>query len=245
MKGHRSAFPIKAVLLAAVSCVMLAALLYLAYLFKGLSLFRIKYVIGRPDSQVDLSYLKGSNIFELDLKKESKRLAASYPGYKNIKLVRVFPDRIFADFKERRPIAYLKLYRYFCVDDELVLFDMPKELSGPGLPIILGLERKIYSPSPGTRLSIKELALAAEIIETAGKTEALKDYPIKTIQVPSLNNASFVISGGLEIKISQEDVPEKLSMLGSLLNQERDGLGKIHYIDLRFKEPVIKLKDAD
>ncbi|MEI6631454.1 MAG: cell division protein FtsQ/DivIB, partial [bacterium] len=145
----------------------------------------------------------------------------------------------------RRPIAYVKLYRYFCVDDGLVLFDLPKQAQAQELPLILGLDRIIYNPKPGVRVNLRELAFAVDIIKKAGVISALKDYQIKTINVPSLNNASFFIAGGLEVKISQDDISEKMSILGSLLNQEKLGLGQIRYIDLRFKEPVIKLKNAD
>jgi cell division septal protein FtsQ len=229
MKGHKSAFPIKAVLALAISCALLLVLLYLGHLLKDLGLFKIKYIISKEDSQIELSHLKGSNIFEIDLRKESKRLESLYPGHKTIKLVRVLPDRIFVDFIERRPIAYLKLYRYFCVDDSSVLFDLPGQTQVQGIPFILGLERKIYNPRPGLRVNLR----------------VLKEYQIKAINVPSLNNASLFIASGLEVKISQDDISDKISVLGSLLNQERNGLDKIRYIDLRFKEPVIKLKNAD
>lgn len=245
MKGRKSAFPIKAVLALVLFCALLLVLLYLGHRLKNLGLFKIKYIISKEDSQIELPHLKGINIFEVNLRKESARLEGLYPGYKIIKLIRVLPDRIFADFIERRPVAYVKLYRYFCVDDGLVLFDLPKQAQAGELPLILGLDRRIYNPSPGARVNLRELALAVDIIKKAGVTPVLKDCQIKTISVPSLNNASFFIAGGLEVKISQDDISDKMSILGSLLNQERSGLDKIRYIDLRFKEPVIKLKNAD
>ena len=245
MKGRRSAFPIKAVVATLIFGILLSALLYLGYALANLDFFKIRYIISSRDNPIDFSYLQGRNIFKVDLKKESLRLSGLYPGYKKIKLVRVFPDRIFVNLLERKALAYLKLHRYFCVDESLVLFDLPKEMEEVGLTLILGVDRRIYDPTPGARVNLKELALAIDIIKEARINPILRDYQIKTISVPSLNNASFSIAGGPEVKISGNDIKSKIAILSSLVNQEKNNLGSIRYIDLRFREPVIKLKSAD
>ena len=48
----------------------------------------------------------------------------------------------------------------------------------------------------------------------------------------------------LEVRISQGNIVEKMAVISGLINQERHNLNNIKYIDLRFKEPVIKFKDA-
>ena len=99
---------------------------YLASALKNSGFFNIKALIIRESEArnftVDLSYLKGRNILTLDLQKEEQFISQIYPGYRKIRLVRVLPDRLFADFLRRRPVAYVKLYRYFCVDEDGVLF---------------------------------------------------------------------------------------------------------------------------
>ncbi len=245
MKGRRSFSPVKPVL-----SVLTIALLFALALFLGRSLtrlhyFKIGYIICADDVRADLSYLKGRSIFSVDLRKESLYLSGLYPAYKSIRLVKVFPDRIFADLTERRPIAYVRLSRYFCVDDGLVLFEMPKQAQDEQLPLIFGLERRIFSPRLGVKSDSRELGLAVNIIKEARSNRILKDYQISKIDVPGLNNASFFIARGLEVKISQEDVKSKIEILGSLINAEKDNLDNVKYIDLRFREPVIKLKDAD
>ena len=245
MKGRRSFFPIRPVLSVVILVLLFALILCLGYALTNLRYFKIGYIICDEDTLVDLSYLKGRNIFAVDLKKESLYLAGLYPAYKRIRLVKVFPDRIFADFTERRPIAYVKLSRYFCVDDDLVLFDMPKEAEEIQLPLILGLERRIFAPRLGSKVNSRELGLAVTIIKEARANQVLKDYQIKRIDVPGLNNASLFIVDGLEVRISQDDIKAKMEILGTLLNEEKDNLDNVKYIDLRFREPVIKLKSAD
>ncbi len=242
MKGRRSSFPVKRASPLVALALLFALLLCLGYGLTRLGYFNIRYIICDENLPIDLSYLKGRNIFGVNLKKESLYLAALYPGYKRIRLVKVFPDRIFAQMTYRRPLAYVKLFRYFCVDDELVLFDIPKEAQEAQFPLVLGLERRILNPRLGAKVNSRELAMAVTIIKETRENPVLRDYPIKRIDVPGLNNASFFIAEGLQVKISQDDIKAKMLILGSLLNEEKDNLGRVRYIDLRFKEPVIKFK---
>jgi cell division septal protein FtsQ len=245
MKGRRSFFPVKQASPLVVLAALFALLLCLGYGLTRLGYFNIRYIICDENLPIDLSYLKGRNIFGVNLKKESLYLAGLYPGYKSVRLVKVFPDRIFVEMTCRRPLAYVKLFKYFCVDDGLVLFDIPKEAQEAQFPLILGLERRISNPRLGVRVNSRELAMAVTIIKETRQNPVLRDYPIKRIDVPGLNNASFFIAEGLQVKISQDDIKAKMLILGSLLNEEKDNLDKVGYIDLRFKEPVIKLKSAD
>jgi hypothetical protein len=48
----------------------------------------------------------------------------------------------------------------------------------------------------------------------------------------------------LEVKIGQGDISDKMRVLGELFIQLKKDLSNIKYIDLRFKEPVIKFKNA-
>jgi len=218
---------------------------YIARELKTLDYFKIKDIVIRGADQVDLSYLKGRNIIVLDLQKESRYLSLNYPVYKKIRLVRILPDHLFVDFIKRKPKAYVKLYRYFCIDEDMALFDVSANLEGKdNLPVILGLDTKIFGPKQGKIYNIEELALALNIIKEAKSNRVLKDYEIKSIDVTDPSCASFFIPDGLEIKIGQDDTKDKIDILGSLLSQVKNDLNNVKYIDLRFKEPVIKFKDV-
>lgn len=220
--------------------------------------FKIKEIIIAKSNQADLSYLKGKNIFTVDLKKESRYILESYPDYRKIWLVRIFPNRLYADFKRRIPLACVRLYRNFYVDDDLVLFDIPGGSEIQDLPVIVGLETKIFGPRPGKKQEIKELALALSIIKEIERNKALKDYKIKKIDVSGLDSASFFmllppsylnsarpqfnpVPAILEVKIGQGNIADKVNVLASLLAQMKKDSVNLKYIDLRFKEPVIRL----
>lgn len=225
---------------------------------KNADYFIIREIIAN-EPKADLSYLKGKNIFTVDLNQESRNLLSAYPGYKKIRLVRILPNRLFADFVKRRPLAYVKLYRYFCVDSDSVLFNSTEESINPDLPVIFGLETKIFGPKLGKRYELKELLLALNIIKESNKNNIFKDYRIKKIDAINVTNTLVFLSfltlakdyrGGatlgsqiLEVKISEGQIIDKINLLASLLTQLKNELDKIKYIDLRFKEPVVKFKE--
>jgi hypothetical protein len=228
---------------------------------KGLRYFKIKDIMVNEGNSEDFSYLKNRNIFYIDLKDESRYISGIYPVYSKIRLIRVLPNRLFIDFIRRKAIAYIKLYRYFCVDEDLTLFDDPKNLAAIDLPVILGLETKIYGPKTGRKCEVRELALAVNIIKELNSSNELRSYKVKSVNVSSAANASLLLQippqnsnypnwqmktggGVFEIRIGNDNIKQKVSALNALFTQIMNDPGNIRYIDLRFKEPVIKFRDV-
>ena len=210
--------------------------------------FKIKEIISNDSNPVDLSDLRGENIFAVNLRQASEYITQQYPYYRRVRLVRILPNRIFVDFIKRKAMGLIKLYRYFCVDEEGVLFDTPEQLtSGQDLPVILGLETKIFGPKLGKRYNIEELRLALNLIKELKSNRVLKDYGISKVNVVSLATVSFFIRKGateIEVKLGNAAIKDKIAILASLFRQGEADLVNIRYIDLRFKEPVIRFNDA-
>jgi len=224
--------------------------------------FKVKEVIAREASAVDLSYLKGKNIFNIDLKNESGYILESFPDCSDIRLIRLLPNKIFVDLIKRKPVALVKLYKYFALDANGVFFYATGEPQELDLPIILGLETKIFGPKPGKKYNIRELLLALNIIKYTKVNRALRNLKIKRIDVTNPSSASIFLPfsekhlslvpeskrtvqpEGIEVKLGQDNIKEKTAVLASLIMAARNDLSNINYIDLRFKEPVIKFNDA-
>lgn len=233
---------------------------YAGKILKNSDYFKIKdIIVNKGKEGFDFSYLVGYNMFALDLKKESSRISELYPSCSNIRLIRVLPNRLFIGFTDRKPLAYVKLYRYFCVDRDSVLLDAQGALPELELPVILGLETKIFGAKAGKQYNIKELTLALNIIREVKTNSLLKNYKVQKINVTNPVNAScFLIPletlwypqgkategpGGIEVRLGEDNISDKISILAGSLIQLKNDSGNIKYIDLRFKEPVIKLKD--
>jgi len=250
----------------AVLTVFFAAMIHFFNCLRGMDCFRVKQVFTRcadkllPADSGEFRYLKGRNIFKIDLAGEAANISRFYPTYKKIRLTRFLPDEIVIDLLKRQPLAVIKSSRQFLIDDNLVLFELPAQAKDLSLPLICGLEKKLNGARSGTRLAYPELILALDIIKKAKANNGLKDYPIARVEVAALGDTSvfMLVQKGLpdytnmnpqdyaamiEVKLGQEDINRKVSVLATLLKQVRNSLANIKYIDLRFKEPVIKLKN--
>lgn len=233
--------------------VILLALVFVAraswYFLRTSQYFNIKEVFSREGIAAEpFSYLKGKNIFGVQLRKETMYLSQFFPEYRSVRLFRLLPDRIFVDFIKRLPVAQVKLYRYFSLDQDGVFFSS-SEQPDQGLPVITGLETRIFGPKPGKKFNVKELSLALNIVKEINKKKLFKSYPVKKIDVASPSSALvFVYLSNkpdlLEVRLPQENVKDKVDMLSGIISAGRNELANFKYIDLRFKEPVIKLKDA-
>ncbi|MBM3245655.1 MAG: hypothetical protein FJZ15_07705, partial [Candidatus Omnitrophica bacterium] len=162
---------------------------------KQISYFNIKKVITNIAEADKFSYFKGKGIFSLDLKKEAQSIAFSHPDYKAIRIVRILPDKLYIDFIRRAPLARVKLYRPFFVDSGSFLFDMPVDAQPPDLPLITGLDTKIFGPKPGRRYNnVSELSLALSAIKEIKKNRAFLWYRIKEINVTSPLNMDIILA---------------------------------------------------
>lgn len=259
MKKTRIKLPVKLIL--SVTAIFIALAVVSAYFtaaLRNLDYFKVKDIASNmPEGTPDFSYLAGRNIFNIDLKRESRYISGLYPVYKNIRLFRILPDRLSAVFTQRNPVACVKLYRYFLLDDERVLFDLPQGEGAGDLPVIIGLERKIPGPKSGKQYNIRELVVVLNIIKEARSDNSLKGYRIARIDAAKLaditcflrlqdSSAAQGINSAalLEVKMSQDDIGGKVRVLSGLLSQLKEDISRIKYIDLRFKEPVVKFKDA-
>lgn len=247
----------------------IAGLIYGYNQLKGLEYFRVKEIILRQGGGVtqeenrDFAYLKGRNIFTIDLSREALRVSRVYPSYKKVWITRFLPDRLFVDFLQRKPVACIKASRLFYVDENMVLFERPAKTPDAAVepPLICGLENKVYGAKYAGVIKSEGLRLALDIIKEINSHPVLKNYRVSRIDVSSLGNAAIFIlvpavksdytkgknsayyGREMQVKVGQDSISGKLGILANLLVQVRNNLANIAYIDLRFQEPVIKFTE--
>jgi len=263
MRKRKVNFPVKPVVL--VLIILLALGFILGYIWRILTTaeyFRVKDIVSKEVLNVDLSYLKGKNIFSLDLPQEAANIRENCLDCSRIRLARVLPDRIFVELIRRKPLAFIKLYRYFAIDEDGFIFQSSLAPDDAGLPVITGLETKVFGPKPGKRYESRELSAALLILKEAAKARLLNDFKIQKLNVGGVDNITVQIpipQGAqvsyanwktpkekefIEIKFGQGNIRDKVVIMAGLINQEKRNLRSIKYIDLRFNEPVIKFKDV-
>lgn len=260
MKKQKFKLPIKIILILAI--ILLAFSLLIGYIWKVLTtadFFAVKQVVVR-NSDVKFDYLKGKNIFSLDLQAYSWKALLSCPDCRKIRFARVLPNCIFIDFVKRKPEALVKFYKNFAIDEQGLFFPPSNTIEEAGLPVIYGLETKIFGPKMGVSYKLVEINLALNIIKEFKNNKSFRGFTLKRIDVANVDSAGFFILApkqivdytksspqaewiGFEVRIGESNIREKMMVLGGLVIQAAKEWANIKYIDLRFKEPVIKLNN--
>jgi hypothetical protein len=117
--------------------------------------------------------------------------------------------------------------------------------------VITGIEKKALAARSGKRFALPEVALAFEIIKGALRDRTLRDFRIREIDASSTSSLSLLLSAAgsevrddwLEVRLGGEETGVKMKVLSNILAQMKSRFSNIKYIDLRFKEPVIKFKN--
>jgi cell division septal protein FtsQ len=242
--------------------ISLAFLFIMGYIWRVLTtadFFAVKQILVR-NSDFQFDYLKGRNIFSLKLEQEARRAYLKCPDCRKVRLTRVLPNSLVVDFLKRKPVALVNFYRDFAIDEQGFLFEPDQTTQGLELPVIYGLETKIFAPRAGVNYRRLEFSIALSIIKEFKANRAFSGFSLKRIDVANPGSAGFFIllppaSGqgqalaglappGLEVRTGLSNIRQKMIILGGLLQQERREWGNIKYIDLRFKEPLIKLNNV-
>ncbi len=241
----RPVFSRKTVISLLLAAIITAGALYLLHVLMRQEVFRIREVIVREagvvlkDRSADFRYLLGKNIFSVDLRRHARQVAALNPVYRKARIIRYLPDRICVDLLKRSVLAVLDPQRRLCIDEQMVVFEDDSVVpAAVRPPLIEGFRRSGSCSRAGYKCSLPEIVFAAALIRQA------RPLAIERIVVDGSVSADLYLAGGIEVKIVSDGLGEKLAFLRNLLSQMGRDTVRVEYIDLRFKEPVIKFKQG-
>jgi len=211
------------------------------------SYFKVTEIVCNEDTKFNyaekFAHFKGRSIFKVNLRKVQEELQWAYPQAAQIRVARRFPNQIVIEFKNRMPFARFATSRANGIIDAKG-YVIAEGISGRDLlPIITGFSFSGDGVKIGRAISSKELTIAIKIIEEFSHITALSSYQIKKIDVKNLSKINFYLTDQLNIILDKDNIKEKLQLLSVVLSRVKLDIEKIRYIDLRFKEPVIKTND--
>lgn len=194
----------------------------------------------RPDPtlihQADLDFLKNKNIFDVDLKKASSILSAKYGQFSLIRVYRCFPNKIIIELNSRERFAQIKSGQNFYIVDRDFVAIAKEPAPVNNLVEIKGVKPKSIISKQNLRKT-KEDKTAVILVDFFRKSS---QYPrVYCIDVSRLPDIKLVLQNNMSVIINLYEFNDKIKILLYLLPKIKQDLGKIEYIDLRFKEPVI------
>jgi cell division septal protein FtsQ len=88
------------------------------------------------------------------------------------------------------------------------------------------------------------------MIALVKKNPFLQSYTVSAVDIASSAAASMILADAresgktIEVRLGIDRVAKKIDLLAGVLRQQSpEDISRIAYVDLRFKEPVIKLKE--
>jgi cell division protein FtsQ len=180
--------------------------------------FRVKEVEvegGRKitkETLLSLTVMEGMpNLFSVKLKEVVKQLE-SHPWIEQVRVRKVFPNKILIQIEERKPMAIIQLEELYYIDTQGEIFSPVGEKDGYNYPYLTGLTRQVLEKDPveAKRLISKAMELLRIVLQE-------KVPPLEEISEIHMEKTfgihCFTRSEGLEVKLGWEDFKEKLRRL--------------------------------
>ncbi len=233
------------VLIITVAFIAFIVFTQLAYFLKNSEYFNVTAVHPDPSinfiKEKDLDYLKGQNIFSLDLSEVQERLALKYPQVTELRLTKRFPNEVIIVARKRIPFAQTQLYSHtLTIDSNGVVLSTAAEDSE--LPLILGLKGGGQKIALGVPLEDENLRMALRIIKSFKNQDSLASYTISKVDVGNLSQMTLTLSNRLNVILDREAIEQRIKLLSVVLSQWNLDWATVKYVDLRFKEPIIGKK---
>ena len=170
---------------------------------------------------------------------EERRLALlEEPWIRRATIARIWPDRIWADFEERRPVAFARLDggRSALVDGDGVLLD-PLPGQEFKLPAVDGIARDTPIEERVRRLRVLESMVADLDSAEPAYSEELGQIDLAD---PENVKATTVHDGDvIELQLGDELFRHRFEVFLEYVGSWKEQFGKVGWVDLRFEGQVV------
>jgi cell division protein FtsQ len=166
------------------------------------------------------------NLFTLRLKEVAKRLE-SHPWVDQVRVRKVFPDKIAVQIEERKPVAILPLEELYYIDTKGVIFATVGDADAYNYPFLTGLTRQALEKDPDGAKHL--ITKALEFLRVVDKEKVFPLEEISEIHMEKIYGIQyFTKTEGLEVKMGWEQFGEKLRRLSVILSDlQKRGLSAV------------------
>jgi cell division protein FtsQ len=164
------------------------------------------------ETLLSLTVIEGMpNLFSVSLKEVVKRLE-SHPWIEQVRVRKVFPNKILIQIEERKPMAIIQLEELYYIDIKGEIFSRLGERDEYNYPYLTGLTRQVLEKDP-----VEAKRLITKALELLRIVSQEKFTPLEEISEIHMQKAfgihCFTKAEGVEVKMGWEDFAEKLKRL--------------------------------
>ena len=159
------------------------------------------------------------NLFSVNLKKVVKRLE-SHPWIDQVRVKKVFPNKILIQVEERKPMAIIQLGELYYIDTHGEIFSPVGDKDDYNYPYLTGLTRQFLEKEP---VEAKHLIMKA--LELLKIVEQEKVPPLKELSEIHMEKTfgiqCFTKAEGVEVRMGWDHFGEKLKRLSLIWSDFR------------------------
>lgn len=186
--------------------------------------------------------IEGQNIFLVDLTKMQERLSSRYPQISDLKVVRLFPDQLLITARKRIPFLQTMIDEtLITIDDEGIVLSM-KSKREKVIPFVTGIDARNIRVALGKPIQTIEMRTVLSILKSFQENDSLAAYDVDKVNIESLSRIHLFLSNDLWIIVDKDRIGQKLKDLGLFLSSKKLDIQQTKYIDLRYKDIVVKEK---
>jgi cell division protein FtsQ len=172
------------------------------------------------ETLLSLTVIEGMpNLFSVKLKEVVKRLE-SHPWIEQVRVRKVFPNKILIQIEEKKPMAIIQLEELYYIDTNGEIFSPVGDRDEYNYPYLTGLTRRVLEKD---KVEAKRLITKAlEILRIVGQEKLPPLEEISEIHMEkALGIHCFTKAEGVEVKMGWEDFGEKLRKLSLIWSDLR------------------------
>ncbi len=179
------------------------------------------------------------NLFSLNLQSIAKRLE-DHPWIEEIKMTKVFPNKILVHIEERIPVAIIQLEEPYYVDKKGVIFAPMGDIDRYNYPILTGLTRESIAKDPSTANYL--IMKALELLNIFERERILPMREISEIHMDKIFGLKcFIKDEGIEVKMGWDQFDEKLRRLSIIWSDiQNKGISVVSIDSSDLKRIIVK-----
>ncbi len=169
------------------------------------------------------------NLFTISLKEICKKVS-SHPWVEEVRVRKVFPDRLVIEIKERKPVAILQLDELYYLDSKGVIFSPVGERDGYNFPFVTGFTKSAVEKDPQ---DVKDLLLKVlELLKTIEQERVPLLERISEVHMDRQEGIHlFTQTEGIKVRMGWDQFREKLKRLSLILKDLRKRGIPVAFID--------------
>jgi len=183
----------------------------------------------------------GQPIFAVDLQEVQRSLEAANPGFREIRVSRVLPSTLLIETWERRPLAQVRLGKYYPIDEHGFILKDGEAKPLQALPLLEGVDSAGARLVPGQTSRSARLQAALALCERLHRERWLSGHALTSLDMRDPRRLSCVLDGTIETKLGAlEQLDQTLPRLRMVLSSvDARQMARPKSIDVRFTDPVI------